>query len=153
YRPRARRYRARSRGRAREDHARRVQAQRAPLADPARTLRVQSAEAELPRVLDRRSLRISGEDAGADDAALSSRAGRARLVELGDEQASVHELAGGRIVLPVEPRFPERRQDLVPREQPELVGFLRVAGARSVRDLVVEEHARHAAVDLDPALS
>ncbi len=45
---RAWRHRTRRRGRAGKGHAGRVQAQRAPLADPARALRVQGAQAELP---------------------------------------------------------------------------------------------------------
>ena len=42
--------------------ARRVQAERAPLADPARALRLRRAHAEVPRMRHPRSLRVSGKD-------------------------------------------------------------------------------------------
>ncbi len=50
------------RGRAREGHARRVQAQRASLADLARPLRLQGAQARVPDVHHRRPLRVPRQD-------------------------------------------------------------------------------------------
>jgi hypothetical protein len=61
-RPRTGEGRRRSGAQARQDHARRVQAQRAPLADPARALHVHREGAEVRRVRDPRPLRVPAEE-------------------------------------------------------------------------------------------
>ena len=57
----------------------RVQAGRAPLADPARALRVQGAQAEMPVVPDPRPVRLSAQDCGISIRQRAARLARCRL--------------------------------------------------------------------------
>ena len=62
--PRTGQDRARGRGQTGKSRARRIQARRAPLADPARPLCVQGAQARLPAVRDPRPMRVQTQDRG-----------------------------------------------------------------------------------------
>ena len=62
HRDRARPAKTRARGKAAQIRSRRIQAARAPLADPARALRVQSAQAGVPGVFDPGFVRIQEEN-------------------------------------------------------------------------------------------